>query len=825
MASRMLPSLSDRPARITLRRYDADLPLGSLTVGLDNIHYDVALSQRFVEFARTYLLDFIRQATNLTQFTTGGARPFRAPETATLRRMLTELLQASLTYAKYRKNIEIDLLFRVALLKFLTQEISTQFSNLLLEAKEWIRNRGQMFEHSEQGHVLKARLAELQAGRRDLYRQVGQHIYQILSEIEDMAVAKARRALFGEEAVESYELLRNRLVFVEGGKDDVLFLEQYVLLGNYQRDLDRFEAVDSLLLELLRDSVLSGGTNTETEAAWKVHRELVEGAEAARSKLAQVEEDRDVLLRKIGRSDDLLARVGLRSEPGVARTSLTEVETRGRVLQKKLEELGPQIEAAKQKAEFLTEQHQNHLGDFLNEPENARRLFDPNAASGVAGNTSDVRGLLLDEWMNRLQERELLIHILASYEVRNIYLDYCPPVHLQQLKKALVQREDLQRVADILKQFPARNYSLKRIEEMAKKLRRYPPEEARALAARFVEDFMRLRRDLRNYQKLSAAMERVNLIRAEKARELSRMNRSLYEYLLPEEAKPAEDHVVTHTVIKADVRGSTRMTQDLLARGLNPASHLSLNLYEPVTRILERYSAVKVFIEGDAIVLAIFEHESNRAHRRAVAKACLLAREILAVAQAYNSKAQSSDLPRLELGVGVAFQGSAPTYWIDGDSRIMISRALNLSDRLSSCSKVAKRLLAQVSSPFRLFLFQTVMAGTSEEEADEFLIRYNLNGVELNEEGFGKLSEEISLTKIEADCALPWTRERTTFYFGEVPIGEGVEPILVRKGYVRQLMPDGKIGNPGSHAYYEVCTSAELTERVRERLSKVPRKD
>ena len=117
------------------------------------------------------------------------------------------------------------------------------------------------------------------------------------------------------------------------------------------------------------------------------------------------------------------------------------------------------------------------------------------------------------------------------------------------------------------------------------------------------------------------------------------MNRSLYEFLLPEEARPAEDRVLSHTIIKADVRGSTKITQDLLARGLNPASLFSLNFYEPVKRILERYGAAKVFIEGDALVLAIYETESNRAQQRAVSKACALARQILAVSSAYNERA------------------------------------------------------------------------------------------------------------------------------------------------------------------------------------------
>jgi len=197
-------------------------------------------------------------------------------------------------------------------------------------------------------------------------------------------------------------------------------------------------------------------------------------------------------------------------------------------------------------------------------------------------------------------------------------------------------------------------------------------------------------------------------------------------------------------------------------------------LYEPIQKVLDRFGATEVFVEGDAIILAIYETESNRTHQRAVAKSCLLARQIVGIAQAYNQRSESTGLPRLELGVGLAFQNSPPTFWMDKDSRIMISRALNLSDRLSSCSKAARRLLGQPNSPFRLFVFQTTMEGITEEELDEFILRYNMNGVELNEEGFLKLGEEISLTPIEAECQMPWGRERATFFSGLVPVGDAL---------------------------------------------------
>jgi len=721
-------------------------------------------------------------------------------------------LHAGLQQAKYEKNIEVDLLLRVALTKYLTQEIGTQFANLLLEAKEWIRGRGEHFDRSGHAHVVKARLAELQADRRNLFRIVGQHVFQVIQEIEENSLARSRKALFGDEGATAYDVLNNRLAFVEGGKDDVLFLEQYVLLGNYVRDQDRFETIDEVFLDFLRESVVAGDGGVDQPDSLREHQKLVESANARRAEIARLEQERDALAKKLERSESLIGRVGLGSDPATLRASITDVEKRLRQARSKLDEENPRLEALRGEADYLKKQNQERLGGYLNQPENARHLFDAAAPGEPGGSAAELRARLLEVLVARLEQHDLIVHILASYQLRNICHDYCPPIHLQQLKKALVSREEFKRVEDVLKQFPARQYSTQRIDELSKKIRKTPREEVRTVVLRFAEDFMRLRRDARNYERLSAAMERVNLVRNERTRELSEMNRSLYEFVLPEEARPVEDRVVTHTIIKADVRGSTKITQELLARGLNPASLFSLNFYEPVKRILERYGAAKVFIEGDALVLAIYETESNRGQHRAVSRACALARQILAVSSAYNERPDTSDLPRLELGVGIAFQGSAPTYWMDTDSRIMISRALNLSDRLSSCSKAAKRMLSQNPSLFRVFLFQTMTEGVAEDEADEFLVRFNLNGVELNDEGFQKLQEEISLTPLETDCIMPWGMERVTFFHGETPVGEGLEPVLIRRGFIRQMLPGGKIGEPGTRPYYEVCVNPKALE-------------
>jgi class 3 adenylate cyclase len=797
--------------RIELGSYNLTLPMSSLAIGVDNIHHDVFLSPRFLHLSRDYLFDLIRQNASKTYLPGIELRTAKALDGTAFRKLLADVLHSALTNAKYHKNIEMDLLFRVALLKFLTTELNSQFANLIQEGKEWIRQRGEHFERSQQAHVIKARLSELQSARRSVIRAVGQQVAQSWIDVEENIIAKARKALFGEEFAPLYDLLKNRLIFLEGGKDDAYFLEHYVLLGNYARDPDRFEAMDALFQEFLNHAGVVVSKDPAFQEAEKANTDVIQEAQVMRDEIARLEEQKEAIRKRLDRSDSFLNRFRAPADPADLKASLNDIELRLKHQQVKLEEFGPQLESARQKLDYFHKDYKGKLGDYLNDPENAKRLFDP---AGEPEGTRAERTGLLTQLLERLEQQDVLYHVIASYEIRAIAATYHPPVHLQQLRKALVSKDELKRVEQVLKQVPAKRLSEKPIEELSKKIRRYSRDEMMGLVLRFATDFLRLHRDLRDAEHLSACMDRVNLVETEQARDLSRMNNKLYECVLPEEAKTKEDPVISHVIIKADVRGSTKMTQDLLARGLSPASHFSLNLHEPVRKLLDRYGAKKVFIEGDAIILAIFETDSSRTYARSVAKACVLARQILNVCNSYNDGTSKTNLPALELGVGVAHQGEAPTYWTDGESRVMISKALNLSDRLSGCAKLARRMLDRQKSHFGLFQFLQTMAGASAEELDEFLVRYNRNGIELNEEGFLKLYDEISLECIETKLDLPWGKETVTLYYGEVPMGESVELLVLRKGLARELSPEGKIGEPSTHVYYEVCTAPKLYELV-----------
>src|SRR5437879_5570265 len=156
-----------------LKSYNLTIPMGTLAIGVDNIHHDVFLSPKFIQAAREYLFDLIRQHTKGSYVAGTELRAVRGPDHTTFRKLLTDFMQSAVTQAKYHKNIEIDLVFRLSLLKFLTQEIGNQFANLVQEGKEWVRQRGEHFERSQQAHVIKAKLSELQSSRRRVVRTVG----------------------------------------------------------------------------------------------------------------------------------------------------------------------------------------------------------------------------------------------------------------------------------------------------------------------------------------------------------------------------------------------------------------------------------------------------------------------------------------------------------------------------------------------------------------------------------------------------------------------------------------------------------------------------
>jgi hypothetical protein len=720
-------SLPDHARQLVLASDEPLLVLEGLATGIDNLRHDVYLSPKFSETARQYIYKLVARHGNVEELIAEERSAVRIPprpqghanrqsESTEFKRLLTELHVASLNRAKAESNVSLDLLFRLAVLKFQRTELLNQYAQVL----ERCRARVKYYEAPRQSGnsrtlEMRERLAGFQINKKNVLRRAGQDLFVLLREAEKETLGRTRRSLFGDTAVASYELFLNRLVFNEDGQDNVLNAEHYVMLGNYDRDRDRFQTMRDISAQFLK----SLGVVTDV--------------------------------------DD------------------------------------PRIEG------------------ILNVPENAHEIMAAGAPDDINPKSKSQKALL-NAWTELLEREGVMSNVIASYEAVPLLAQYSPPINPQQIKNALISREERRRVETLLEEHG--KLSPAGLHAAVKKVEGCKPAERAKIAGRFFADFTRYHRDLRRMEAVVAVIESVNVLGNERFRELSAINNTLYEYLLPEEQKPAEEKVVHHVVLKADIRESTTLTRTLLEKGLNPASYFSLNFYDPINKLLPKYDAKKVFIEGDALILALFEREGEPA--LGVAQTCVLAKEIIQVVTAYNERSLAAGLPSLEVGIGISYQDSAPMYLMDGNKKIMISKALNESDRLSSCSKGMRRLLENRELLFNVFSFKSVEDEDTGGNPDEFLLRYNIGGIHINQAAFQKLCGEISLQAFDLQVPMIWQKSTVRVYAGMVPLGQGsFHHIIVREGRITHVdARDFSLKQVTDRHYYEVCTHPKIYQAI-----------
>jgi hypothetical protein len=695
-----------------LRTYSPALSLEGLQLGIDNVRHDVWFSPAFSKAVGAHIGKLIAKFGNVENVmsaeTSGGLGtgrgmfskivPALTKKSNDLKPLLLEVHKAALNRAKAENNINLDLLARVAILKFLRSELNAQFAHALERCRTTLR--GYEGVRQQKAFEYRETVASFQISKKNILRQAGQELFRTLREIERENLTSMRRSLFGDDSRVDYQIFLNQLAFLEEGRDSYLAAQHYVLIGGFENDPDSFGNIRSVGCEFLK-----------------------------------------AVLPHAATADDWM------------------------------------------------------LDGWLSAPENAYQLV------GTGDPSEREYKPRLELWVDLLERDKLMDFAVAAYEVTPLLAEFTPLLDPQQLKYALVLRKERDRVEKLLEEHG--KLSIHSLSSAASRVAQAGSAHRAKVAARFLKDFLRFHRDLRRSEILNRAMEKVNLIGSERLRDLSKLNGTLYDFLLPEESKSSavEKPVVRHVILKADVRDSSRLTRSLLERDMNPASYFSLNFYDPVSKLFAKYGAVKVFVEGDAIIVAILEREGDPA--LGVSRTCGLAREMMEIVGGYNHLLQRAALPALELGIGISFQDSAPMYLLDGDHRIMISDALNESDRLSSCDKRVRKALGGMQAPFNIYEFR---AGDGPEPES---MKYNVGGIRISQAAFERLQNEISLEPWEIEFPRLWGSEETSFHGGLIPVGaDTFRRIVVRETRVPQVEAgDFSLKRWTDTILYEVCTN------------------
>jgi class 3 adenylate cyclase len=443
---------------------------------------------------------------------------------------------------------------------------------------------------------------------------------------------------------------------------------------------------------------------------------------------------------------------------------------------------------------------------WLNAPENAHELVGTGEPSERAYKER------LQMWIELLEREKLLDLAIAAYEVVPLIPEFAPLVDPQQLKYALVFRKERDRIEKLVEEHG--KLSRRNLIAAVDRVSECSGAQRNKIAARLLRDFMLYYRDRRRLEVLNRALEKINLITNEKLRDLSTLNGTLYEFLLPEERQGSIDRpIARHVILKADVRDSSRLTRSLLQREMNPASYFSLNFYDPVNKLLSKYGATKVFVEGDAIILAILEREGDPA--LSVARACVMAREMMEIVGGYNQLLQRAGLPSLELGIGISLQDSSPMYLLDGEHRIMISDALNESDRLSSCDKRIRKAMQGITVPFNVYEFRGSDGAAAE------LLKYNVGGIRISEAAFNRLRQEVSLEQCKLDFPRLWGSEEIRYWSAVVPIGADIfRRLLIRVSQTPVVNPtEFALVRWTETSIHEICTNPTVYAALEKSLT------
>jgi hypothetical protein len=754
-----LPGLKDFP----LESYSIDFSLDRLVLGVDNIRCDVRLSPAFCNASAKLASLLIQRETGIYLHAEKNQPDGLARLQESYRQLYGQIMADAVNKARAAKEMQVDFLAQIAILSMVHDEIRKQYDMLIGYCKTAIR-RLDIASHDDPKQTLKLKdeLAHVLASRETVQQAVGLELCSYFKEIRETEIRELREAVFGQDLPFLFDLLTNPIVHRDNPFNDYFMIDVYDLcLGRRVDDPDRYE----MMLSLLRSIFAFLDQEDNAPINWSLDRR--------RRQISAAELPTDVKQRsfQLKRLDGWI---------------------------KRPENIDLLLNRALTKHQLKTLKREKAGGNVLR---TYRRRMK-------------YQRLLLGYFFQTFSRTGLMERIAASYEMQPLYQDYCPPLVPQQVLQYLIHPKSRKQVRSRLKRLKklyGKTFHMWPLNRKVVQMERMSNRRKKEYLVRFLRAFCRYHRDYQCFKVYQDAAERINLVTDKKILALSRANHTLYEFLLPHEQEVGEKPIINHTIIKADIRGSTDITHQMNERGLNPATYFSLNFFDPITDILSEYDAHKVFIEGDAIILAIYEREDTPSGWYSVARACGMAINMLMIINRYNKKSQSYQLPVLELGVGICHRADAPTFLFDGDNRIMISPAINLADRLSGCHKAVRRIIRKNVSPFNLFVFQGVSDEEIQKTADDILLRYNLNGIELNEAGFRKLSQEIDLKVFYGDIP-DLGLEKVRLHTGKFPTKTGrYQRLVIREAEVPAVNPPDLSQLHVTHRkYYEVCTSPLL---------------
>ncbi len=753
--------------------------------GIDNAHLDVYLSPQFTSATRILVRRMLLHDIGVNSWGESHPPP-SVRDFSNFEDAYAGLMEAGVGKTRSESSPDQIQLLQFAILKYLLLSVSEE----LIQHRDRLQHARTMDGDQSSGHAvhLHDKLVTLAQEETALRYRITRKLFRQVYKLESTTLRKLRKSVLGRSWPVPKLVLFNPVLQLPSLWAEEQFMHHYPLAMMSKDEPGRFSLINSILTD-----VFSYGL-----PAWALAPRLPEQGQGKDS----------------ANGDSVGMR--LRHDRGML-SGFLETELL----------LADSIQA---------DEYIDGLCSWLDDPGNLEAILfldraDVQARSHHRLRSTDaehsmrwisLQEYILDEVQRRFKQAGLGAKIFSAYESPKVFKELHGRVPLtlicQYLEGEIPRRKLLRRLSGL--KSVSQPYIAKKVLDIAAERIRNMPRPRREYQLKcFLRDFAVLRRDLKLAYQTHCTMNSIRILLRDETIELSRSNDSLQEFIQPSEVGVEKNRIRNHVIIKADVRGSTAITAELLEQNLNPASHFSLNFFQPITKLLDNFGAVKVFVEGDAVILSIAEYEDTPYQWLCVSHACGLARKILQVVDVQNAKNRKHGLPELELGLGISFNDGSPAFLYDGDQQIMISPAINRADRLSSCAAVLRRTALGEQIRRGVEVVVPVDQGAVRKDRNDELLSYNVNGIELDMPAFFKLKTELALLRVRG--SVTGYSEHSVFYAGRYPDRTAkMHWLVVREAPVRLWVGNSiNTEEEWGRRFYEVITNPDVISGLKERIT------
>ncbi|MFT4714091.1 MAG: hypothetical protein ACJAVI_002350 [Candidatus Azotimanducaceae bacterium] len=744
--------------------------------GIDNYRIDVELSAAFVFNGKEVVESLAKQVV-------AGSKIVKSDILDDLRRNYSDLLRATLHRVKTDLSAPVINILQFAVIKFVLQETRTQIDHMSEQMEETLSQ--QKFAGSRSLLATQERFTRFRQNRDSFTYKINRAIFKQLQREETSELRQLRELYLGNDIPELLNIMYNPMLSASNPLEDSLLHENYALWNRseFPVGIEKLEAhlgelFPAIPLLPLKSKIDLGSAQSE------IYDEL--GGLFSAQNLLGPSEDQKVLVSESFCWLDQPGNVRFVFDSTIHHRSLAVLKNQDGM-----------------KAQWAFKADVKKL---VRAALDARKMFadDTQFKEMIAGYA------LREKWS--LADGQFLdIRQASAYAAGND-------------TKKILAKIDLSK--------DGATAFIKKLDDLSRQVNQKFKEEAEEYFLKILTDISRFRLHIKYYRFAHRIFNRMNIIQDPEKLQLAKSGGNLYQLVTVEEAKLAqsdESEIIHHTIIKADVRGSTTVTQELINQGLNPASYFSLRFFDPINQLLAKYGAAKVFIEGDAVILGIYEHNDALDQWYSVSRACGVAKEILDIVNSKNSHSKLTGLPSLEIGIGICYSGERPLFLFDDKRAIMISPAIGIADRMSSCSWHLRDYFND--STFNVEVLS--VDGSSEDvgsdddgqeengalpagEKGQKHVNYNVNGVLLDVPAFRKLMSEISLKKIRVKVA----EKSEVMFVGKFPDTLGKErELVIREGRVNKWNRDriaetDTAEDEALEFFYEVLPNSKLASKV-----------